>query len=200
MKKLLIAMALSASSLAAPMMAPAMAQTLPPAVVVVVDMDQVFANSAAGKQAQAELKTKLDAIQARVNQLRTSLGTEEQQLGQSRPQAAGAEMTAWENKVRDFTARKTQAEQEVQKREQDFQAARQYVLKQINDAAQPIITAVMRERGASIALAQGATLQNSASLDVTNDIIARLDKSLPRVSTTPPATPAPAAAPAAPRR
>ena len=195
MKKLLIALAVSTAALSAPIMAPVAAQTLPPAVVIVVDMDQVFANSAAGKQAQTELKTKLDAIQARVSQLRTSLGTEEQQLGQSRPQAAGAELTAWETKVRDFTARKTQAEQEVQKREQDFQAARQYVLKQINDAAQPIITAVMRERGASIALAQGATLQNAASLDVTADIIARIDKSLPRVSTTPPAAPA-AAAPA----
>jgi len=192
MKKILIALALSTSTLAAPVTA----QTLPPAVVIVVDMDQVFANSAAGKQAQAELKTKLDTIQARVAQLRQSLGTEEQQLGQTRPQAPGAELTAWETKVRDFTARKTQAEQEVQKREQDFQAARQYVLQQINDASQPLITTVMRERGASIALAQGATLQNSASLDVTADIVSRLDKALPRVSTTPPAAPAaPAAAP-----
>jgi Skp family chaperone for outer membrane proteins len=196
MNKILISFALATSALVAPVMAPVAAQTLPPAVVIVVDMDQVFANSAAGKQAQAELKTKLDAIQARVGQLRTSLGTEEQQLGQSRPTAPGAALTAWETKVRDFTTRKTQAEQEVQKREQDFQASRQFVLKQINDATQPLITAVMRERGASIALAQGATLQNSASLDVTADIIARLDKALPRVSTTPPAAPA---APAAPR-
>jgi len=195
MKNILIALAISTTALVAPVMAPAVSQTLPAAVVIIVDMDQVFANSAAGKQAQGELKTKLDAIQARVTQLRTSLGTEEQQLGQTRPQAPGAALTAWETKARDFTARKTQAEQEVQKREQDFQAARQYVLKQINDAAQPIITTIMKERGASIALAQGATLQNSAALDVTNDVVARLDKSLPRVSTTPPATPA-AAAPA----
>jgi outer membrane protein len=196
MKKLLISLVLGTSAIIAPVLSPAAAQTLPAAVVVIVDMDQVFASSAAGKQAQAELKTKLDAIQARVGQLRQSLGTEEQQLGQSRPTAPGAALTAWETKVRDFTARKTQAEQEVQKREQDFQAARQYVLKQINDAAQPIITTVMRERGASIALAQGATLQNTAALDVTTDIIARLDKALPRVSTTPPAAPAaPAPAP-----
>jgi len=194
MKTLSIALALSTSALVSPVMAPAFAQTLPAAVVIIVDMDQVFANSAAGKQAQTELKTKLDAIQARVGQLRTSLGTEEQQLGQSRPQAPGAALTAWETKARDFTARKTQAEQEVQKREQDFQAARQYVLQQINDAAQPIITTIMKERGATVALAQGATLQNSASLDVTNDVVARIDKSLPRVSTTPPAAPAAAGA------
>ena len=45
----------------------------------------------------------------------------------------------------------------------------------------------MKERGASIALAEGATLQHSASIDVTADVVARLDKSLPRVSSTAPA-------------
>ena len=45
----------------------------------------------------------------------------------------------------------------------------------------------MRERGASIAMPEGATLQHAASIDVTNDLVARLDKALPRVSTTAPA-------------
>jgi outer membrane protein len=67
------------------------------------------------------------------------------------------------------------------------------VLKQINDGAQPIITTIMKERGASIAIPEGATLQHSASIDVTTDVIARLDKALPRVSST---VPAAAAAPA----
>ena len=200
MKKLLISLALaSAATLSVPMAA-ANAQALPPAVIVIVNMDDVFANSAAGKLAQNELKTKLDAIQARVNQLRTSFGAEEQTLAQTRPaqNAAPAAIQAWETKARDYSTRKTQAEQELAKREQDFQAARQYVLQQLNTGAQPLITQIMKERGASIALAEGATLQHSASVDVTADVIARLDKALPRVSTTPPAAPAaPAAAPAA---
>ncbi len=182
MKKMLIALALASAAAA-----PVAAQTLPPAVIVIVDMDQVFQTSAAGKQAQAELKTRLDGIQARVASLRTSFGTEEQTLAKTRPTATGPAATAWETKVKDFTTRKTQAEQELSKREQDFQASRQFVLKQINDGAQPIITAIMKERGASIALAEGATLQHAASVDVTNDVVARLDKSVPRVSTTAPA-------------
>jgi outer membrane protein len=186
MKKLLISLALASAAIVAPVQA----QTLPAAVIVIVDMDRVFNNSVAGKAAQAELKTRLEGIQARVNSLRTSLGNEEQQLAQTRPTAAGPAATAWETKVKDFTTRKTQAEQELAKRDQDFQASRQYVLKQLNDGAQPIITQVMKERGAQIALAEGATLQHSASLDVTNDVVARLDKALPRVSTTAPAAPA----------
>ncbi len=186
MKTLLIALALGSAAIAAPLAA----QTLPPAVIVIVDMDQVFQTSAAGKTAQAELKTRLDGIQARVQSLRTSFGAEEQTLGTTRPTAPGPAATAWEAKVKDFTARKSQAEQELSKRNEDFQASRQYVLKQINDGAQPLITQVMKERGASIALAEGATLQHSASIDVTADVVARLDKALPRVSTTAPAAPA----------
>jgi outer membrane protein len=186
MKTLLISMALASAAIAAPVAA----QTLPPAVIVIVDMDQVFATSAAGKQAQAELKTRLDGIQSRLQSLRTSFGAEEQALIKSRPapNAAPAAITAWETKAKDFQTRKTQAEQDLSKRDQDFQNSRTYVLKQLSDGAAPIITAIMKERGATIALAEGATLQHAASIDVTADVVSRIDKSLPRVSTTAPAT------------
>lgn len=183
MKNLLIALALASTAIAAPVAA----QTLPPAVIIVVDLDSVFQTSAAGKQALTELKTRADAIQGRLQQLRTSFGTEEQALVSTRPTAAGPAATAWEAKAKDFQTRKTQAEQELAKRDADLQASRQFVVKQLNDGAQPIISTIMKERGASIALAEGATLQHAASIDVTADVIARLDKSVPRVVTTAPA-------------
>ena len=180
MKTLLMSLAFATTAIAAPVAA----QTLPPAVIIVVDLDSVFQTSAAGKQALTELKTRADAIQGRLQQLRTSFGTEEQALVSTRPTAAGAAATAWETKARDFQTRKTQAEQELAKRDADLQASRQFVVKQLNDGAQPIISTIMKERGASIAIAEGATLQHAASIDVTADVIARLDKSVPRVVTT----------------
>ncbi len=189
MKKLLISLALAGTAPLALATTPAVAQTLPAAVIVVVDMDNVFQTSAAGKQAQIELKTRLDSIQSRVTALRTQFGTEEQTLLKTRPTAPGPAATAWQAKAQDLQTRKTQAEQELAARDRDFQASRQSVLKQISDGVQPIITAIMKERGATIALAEGATLQHSASIDVTTDVIARLDKALPRVSTATPAAP-----------
>ena len=180
MKKILISMVLASAAIAAPVAS----QTLPPAVIIVVDLDSVFQTSAAGKQALTELKTRADAIQGRLQQLRTSFGTEEQSLVSTRPTAAGPAATAWETKAKDFQTRKTQAEQELAKRDADLQASRQFVVKQLNDGTQPIISTIMKERGASIALAEGATLQHASAIDVTADVIARLDKSLPRVVTT----------------
>jgi len=185
MKKLLLSMALAATAMAAPVAA----QTLPPATIIVVDMEQVVATSAAGKQAQAELKTRFDGIQSRLQSLRSSFGTEEQALVKSRPapNSPPATISAWETKAKDFQTRKTQAEQDLQQRDQAFQASRAYVLKQIQDGSAPIITAIMKERGATIAMPELATLQHTAGIDVTADVVARLDKALPRVSTTAPA-------------
>ncbi len=172
--------------------APLAAQAIPTATIVLVDMDKVFTTSAAGKQAQAELKTRADGIQARLQSLSTQFGAEEQALGKTQPQqgATPAVIAAWQAKVKDFQTRKAKEEQDLRKRDADFQASRQSVLKQINEAAQPIISTVMKERGANIVLAEGATLQHIAALDVTPDVVSRLDKSLPRVSTATPVAPA----------
>ena len=167
--------------------APALAQTAPQAVIVVVDMDRVINNSAAGKIAQGELKVKLDAIQARVASLRTQFTNEEQALRNSRPAAAGPAVAAWEGKVRDLQSRRQTAEADLQKRSQEFQATRDSVTKQINEAAQPILAALMRERGANLVLPQAATFQSSGALNITADTLSRLDRALPRVSTATPA-------------
>ena len=188
---------LAASALLAITAMPALAQTLSPPVIVIVDLDRVVNESVAGKTAATEIQTKISTLQGRANTLQTQLKTDADaiQAGQANKTLVGP---ALEARAQAFGSKQQQAQQEIQRLEQDVQRSRQYVIKQINDAAQPIITQVMRERGASIALAEGATLQHSASLDVTTDIISRINTSLPRVSTTPPASPAAAGTP--PRR
>ncbi len=208
MKKMLMALALAGAAL--PAFAPAAAQQLPPAVIVLVDLAEMIDTSAAAKAAAVELKPKADALQSRLGTLRTSLQAEEKTLRDTQPQqgAPQAAVQAWQAKVVEFQNRQQQAEQEVQRRQQEIETSRQWIIKQINDAAQPIIGQIMRERGATIAMDERATLQHTPAVDITADVIARLDKALPKVSITPPAppaapapaAPAPAAPPAAPPR
>lgn len=169
--------------------APVVAQQLSPAIIVIVDMERIVNDSAAGKQAGTEIQTKVTNLQARGTTLQNQLKTEAEaiQAGQANKSLAGA---ALDQRVQAFGQKQQQAQQEMARLEFDIQRSRQFVIKQISDAANPIVTTIMREKGASIALAEGATLQHSASLDVTNDVVARLNTSLPRVSSTPPAAPA----------
>jgi Skp family chaperone for outer membrane proteins len=170
---------------------PAAAQQLSPPVIVIVDMDRVVNESAAGKQAGTELQAKGQQLAARRSTLAGQLQTEAQaiQQGQQAKTLAGP---ALEQRVKAFQDKEQAANAELERGQQDLARSRQYVIQQITGAADPIITQVMRERGASIAMQKGATLQHTASLEVTNDVVTRLNTSLPRVSTTPP-TPAAAA-------
>ena len=51
----------------------------------------------------------------------------------------------------------------------------------------PIIQALLRERGAQVVLAREAALAVNPALDVTAEVVRRLDAALPRVSVNPPA-------------
>ncbi len=184
----------AAALLLATAAAPALAQPLSPPVIVVVDMDRVVNESAAGKAAGTALQAKAQTLQTRRTTLAGQLQSEAQaiQQGQQNKTLAGP---ALEQRVKAFQDKESNANQELARGQDDIARSRQYVIQQITTAADPIITQVMRERGASLALQKGATLQHTASLEVTTDVISRLNTNLPSVSVNPPATPAPAAPP-----
>ncbi|MFC3713868.1 OmpH family outer membrane protein [Sphingoaurantiacus capsulatus] len=175
----------------------ALAQAAAPAganAIIVVDMDRVGADSAAGKSGQQQLKTQLDSLQARGKSLADSLRGEEQTLLKAQ-QGNTMAPEAFQAKVKDLQTKQNTARTELGNREQGLQRNQGYVRQQIFNAVGPIINAVMRERGASLVIARDAALAVSPTLDVTAEVIRRLDAALPRVNATAPAV-APAAAPA----
>jgi Skp family chaperone for outer membrane proteins len=184
------ALALGTSSLSTA----ALAQAAAPAAaasIIVVDMARVASDSAAGKSGQTQLKTKLDSLQARGKTLSDSLRTEEETLLKAR-QANTMAPEAFQAKVKELQNKQNNARTELGNREQELQRSNAFVNQQIFNAVGPIIQTVMRERGATVVLARDAALAVAPQLDVTAEVIRRLDAALPRVNAT-----APAAAPAA---
>ena len=74
----------------------------------------------------------------------------------------------------------------------NFVINRAFVAQQINDRLNPIITQVMQQRGATLAVYTAATLAVSPSIDVTNAVLAALNAALPSVNVNAPSAPAPA--------
>ncbi len=187
MRTILKAAALAATTLTAslPLATPALAQAAQ-SQIVIVDMDEVIGTSAAGKGAQTVLQGQANTLQARVKTLSDGFEKEETAL-RTAVQNKTMTQAAVEAKVKDLDSRKQSAQTELSGRQRSFQASQRYVVQQIDRAAEPIITAIMKERGATIALARGATLQASNSLDITAEVVKRVNAALPSVSTTPPA-------------
>lgn len=189
MKTLLFAGLLLGSAVASPAVALAQAAAAaraPAAVVVVVDSDRIYRECTACRTAQTQLQSRVTALQTRQQTLLNQLRPEEQSirtaitaLGGKEPDAAlRARVTAFQKKQED-------ANQELARSQQNIQSIQANVLRQINDRLGPAINQVMVARGANLAVDVDATLARSQSLDVTTDVLAALNRSLPSVSLTP---------------
>jgi Skp family chaperone for outer membrane proteins len=190
MNKLLFGAAIAA---AAAFAVPASAQRAPQATIVVVDTGRVFSECTACRAASAQLQTMVQQGNARAQQLGQGIQTEGQSIQQAAQAAAGqpvgAARTATENSLRQraqaLDARQTQANQEIQRLEQNLQSTRANVSRQLNERLNPIYITVMNAHGANLLLDTDATLGHAPAIDVTNEVLAALNAALPSVSVTP---------------
>jgi outer membrane protein len=174
----------------------AQAQAIEPARVVVVDMNRVFATSAAGQDAQRQLNAQSDRLQNQLKTLQAQFQKEEEALAKKRSVIAE---DAFQQEVGQFRARAARAQSDLERQQNDLRRAAAFVNDQIMRGLRPIVQEVMTQRQANIVVDASQVFLNTPALDVTATVIERLNQRLPKVSTTPPpATPAATQAPAAP--
>ena len=184
MKTLIYSAALIAAA-AAPSAALAQARA-PAAVIVVVDTDRVYRECTACRTAQTSLQSQLNTLQTRQQTLEGQLRPEQQSIQQAIQALGGKEPDqALRTRVQAFQKRQTDANAELARAQQNLQSIQANVLRQINARLGPAITQVMTARGANLAVAKDATLDNAAALEVTTDVLAALNRALPSVSLTP---------------
>jgi Skp family chaperone for outer membrane proteins len=186
MKKMLVSAALAATALVP---SAAVAQSLPAAVVAVVDVERVTSQCNACKTAMAALRSQQTALENQAKSLRTPLETEQKSLQtaiDALPQGKEPD-AALQARAKAFQTKYQQAQQTVARQEQQIARNQQYVQKQVSDKLSPIFQQVMQRRGANILVEQGATLATSTSVDVTNDVLTALNTALPSIATVAPA-------------
>jgi outer membrane protein len=185
MKTLLVSAAFAAALIAP---SAASAQALPTAVVAVVDLDRVTAQCNACRTAQASLKGQVQSYQTREKTLTAPLQTEQQSIQTAIDALKGKEPdAALQARAKSWETRRQQAAQDLAAQQQQIQRNQQYIQKQIADKLAPIYQQVMQRRGANLLVEVGSTLATAQNVDVTNDVLAALNSSLPTISTSAPA-------------
>lgn len=187
MKTLLISAAFAAAIVAP---SAASAQAIPAAVVAVVDLDRVTTTCNACKTAQVALRSQATAEENREKALVAPLQTEQKSIQAAVDALKGADPgAALQARIKAFQTRYQQAQESAARGRTQLQANSAYVLKQVQEKLGPIYQQVMQRRGANVLVESAATLATSTSVDVTNDVVASLNSSLPTISTTAPAAP-----------
>lgn len=193
MSKLLLSAAVAVVAMAA---TPAIAQSVQPAKIAVVDLDRITRECNACKTATAALQGQMQALETRANQLQTQLRPEQQYLEGAVKALAGKEPdAALAGRIRTFQQSQQNAGQELQTQQTTVQRNQAYVREQLLQKLNTLYSSVMTKRGASVLVELGTTLAYDPKLDVTSDLLASVNASLTSLQTVaPPQAQAPAAA------
>lgn len=154
------------------------AQALEAPSIAVVDVQRVLTEAKASKSVQPEIDNLRKDFQNNVRDEERALREAEQQLAQQR---AILSPEAFAQKRREFADKASEAQRQVQERRKSldkaFNATRNVIIQNLALVTQEIA----RERKLNIVLDKKFTFMSANSLDITSDVIARLDKKLPRV-------------------
>jgi outer membrane protein len=184
MRKNILLAAIAASLIAVP--ATVSAQRLPATVVAVVDTSKIYTDCTDCAAARTQLQSQATALQTRQKTLTDQLRPEGQQLEAAVAALSGKQPdAALQARIKAFQDKERAGNTELQTGQQRLQSTQANVLRQINERLNPIINQAMTARGANIAMDVDATLAHAATVNITADVLARLNAALPSVSVTP---------------
>lgn len=175
----------------------AVGKPAPAATILFLDRGTVLRKSAVGvdmyKQVEA-LAKKMETDYAPENKkIQADIQALQAQADVLSPQAR-------QTKVKELESRRQALQKKVQDRQTAIQGGLANARTQIERALAPILEKLLTERRANLLLDRGLVVLGATELDITNVVIDRLNKALPKVTVTPVAAkPAkPGAAPAKP--
>jgi outer membrane protein len=157
--------------------------------VLVVDLDQVVARSVAGRDVQSKLQGIRNQITGELQAEANGLQNDQKALGPrfqgKSPQQALEELQKDQNLAKQYQSYQQRLQAAVEKenlRNQELQVTRDRAINQVLQAADPIVQELLTQRGALIVLERGSVYKMQPAVDITNDVIARLDQRLKTVS------------------
>ncbi|WP_138380125.1 OmpH family outer membrane protein [Luteithermobacter gelatinilyticus] len=154
------------------------AETLPKAVIAVIDTRMVRFNSAAGKDIQAQLDQIRQKFQNEIAAKEKQLKEEEESL---KTQRSIMQKEAYEAKVREFQGKVVAVQREVQLKQRQMEAALVNAQNEVQRALKPILQKVLNEHGATVIMDKSLIIEQVPGLDVTTKVIEQLDQVLPTV-------------------
>lgn len=178
------ALALSLASIASPTMAYA-------AEVLVVDFNRVYRDSLSGKDAQNKLRGLGESVARELQPEADAARTDQQALatrfqGKTEQQAAEElQKDAALRKTYDAAAAKIQAyTQKQQLRQQELQETERRAVAAVLKGADPILRELLTEKKASVVVEAASTVASAPAVDITTEVIARLDTRVKAVPVT----------------
>ena len=152
---------------------------LPAPVVAIIDVQRILQESMAAKSIQKQLESQRSKFQAETENEENTLRKAEDELNQSRDKVATDVFNDREQKLR---TRFLAVERHVDSRRKVLDQAFTDSMNDVRTALLEIVNTVAHERGANLVLVKQQALWVDKPLDVTDDVLARLNKKMPQLT------------------
>jgi len=155
------------------------AAPLPNPVAVVVDVQRILDESQAARSVQKQLETQRSKFQTEIEKEENGLSQAEQDLAKSRDQLTPDAYTDREQQLRQRFAI---VERHVQARRKVLDQAFGDSMNTVRANLLAIVNDVAHERGANLVLIKQQVLWTDKALDMTDEVLSRLNTKLPQVT------------------
>jgi Skp family chaperone for outer membrane proteins len=173
---------------------PASAQGL--SGVGVVDIQRIMRESAAAKSIQGQIEKLRASYQQEITKQENELRTAEQELNRQRTLVSP---DAFNERRRQFEQKVGNLQRDVQNRKRALDQSFSTAMRNVENSLREIIEQMVAERRLNLVLIKSQTIFNAPELEMTDEVMKRLNAKLPSVKVPPPAPAAPAPAAAAPK-
>jgi Skp family chaperone for outer membrane proteins len=150
-------------------------------VIAVLDVQRVMREAAAAKSIRDAVEAKRKVFEAEIETERKSLKDEDEKLRQQQavlaPEALNQRRRELERRYAELRRRADQASAVLNK-------AVNTAMRTLRQEMATVLAGLMKEKDINITLARSAVLVFDEQLNVTADVLARLDKRLPKIEVT----------------
>lgn len=154
------------------------AQDIAPPVIIIVDVQQILRDSLVAKNVQTQMTQRTDRYTKEVSDQENGLRRTQDELERQRTVLSA---DAFNAKMRDFQQRYDALDHGVQATRQALQQAYNDAMTKVENTALQIIADIAAERKANLVVTKAAVLFTAQGLDITQEVIRRLDEKLPNV-------------------
>jgi outer membrane protein len=147
--------------------------------IAVINYQQILHDSTAGKSVKDQLDAKQKAFQSEMSKKEDELNKEQENLAQQR---AVLSPDAFEKKAKEFRAKTNAAQRDVQAKHNALDGALFSASNEIQKTVLEIVGKMAKERGYTVVLPTSQLLYADPKLDITADVLSKLNATLPKVS------------------
>jgi Skp family chaperone for outer membrane proteins len=156
----------------------AVAQKLPTTIAAVIDYQRILRDAAAARSIREQIEARRKAYQEEISKEEQRLHEADKEFAKQRS-VLSAE--AFAEKRRDFEQDVAEVQRMVQERRRELDRMSAAALNEVKEALIEIVTSIAEERGFNLVLPSSEVLFFARSLDLTEEVLAKLDARLPQV-------------------